>query len=175
MALFDPNSLFHAYVFGSALWYTTRALCRIYDPEMVIGWFRPPAQRNLAANDLEIYNIRTDAWGLLTIALMLVVISGAVPLPFVSSSSSETKTQQQGSGIQPYAKAAILADVFHHVMTGLGAWQHYVKDSHYNTSMAVGVWGCGGLALLGLVTLVAPPGVSGLGSETERRKGVKIT
>ncbi|KAF2239527.1 hypothetical protein EV356DRAFT_499692 [Viridothelium virens] len=163
MALFD---LFHAYVFGSALWYTTRALCRIYDPEMVISWFRPPAQRNLAPNDLEIYNVRTDAWGLLTIALMLVVISDAVPLPFFSNST--TKAQQR-SGVQPYAKAAILTDMFHHVMTGLGAWSHYVRESHYNTSMAVGVWGCGGLALLGLMTLLAPPEVSGLA--TERRRG----
>ncbi|KAF4553028.1 Hypothetical protein D9617_8g050410 [Elsinoe fawcettii] len=155
MAIFD---LFHAYVFGSAFWYFTRAACRIYDPEMVIGWFRPPAQRNLAPNDLEIYNIRTDAWGLMTIALMLLVVSGAVPIPFLSS----TKTKQQVETLQPYAKAAILADVFHHVMTGLGAWSHYVKDSHYNTSMGVGVWGCTGLAVLGLVTLVAPEGVSGL-------------
>ncbi|KAI9668240.1 MAG: hypothetical protein M1821_001060, partial [Bathelium mastoideum] len=128
--------------------------------------FRPPAQRNLAPNDLEIYNVRTDAWGLLTIALMLVVISGAVPLPLVNSSTAKA---QQRVGAQPYAKAAILADMFHHVMTGLGAWNHYVRDSHYNTSMAVGVWGCGGLALLGLLTLVAPPAVSGLG--TERRRG----
>ncbi|KAG8631521.1 hypothetical protein KVT40_000661 [Elsinoe batatas] len=159
MPIFD---LFHAYVFGSAFWYTLRAACRIYDPEMVIGWFRPPAQRNLAPNDLEIYNIRTDAWGLLTIALMLLVVSGAVQLPFLSNSKTRG---QRAAGLQPYAKAAILADVFHHVMTGVGAWSHYAKDSHYNTSMGVGVWGCTGLALLGLVTLVAPEGVSGLREE----------
>ncbi|PNS21729.1 Peroxisomal membrane protein LPX1 [Sphaceloma murrayae] len=156
----DVTQLFHAYVFGSAFWYTVRAACRIYDPEMVIGWFRPPAQRNLIPNDLEIYNIRTDAWGLLTIALMLVVVSGAVPIPGLSTGKTR---QQHDAGLQPYAKAAILADVFHHVMTGVGAWNHYVKDTHYNTSMGVGVWGCSSLAVLGLLTLVAPPKISGLG------------
>lgn len=124
--------------------------------------FRPPAQRNLVPNDLEIYNVRTDAWGLLTIALMLIVVSGAVPIPFLSN--SKTNTQKQ-FGLQPYAKAAILVDVFHHIMTGLGAWNHYAKDTHYNASMGVGVWGCSGLALLGLITLVAPSGISGLGDE----------
>lgn len=130
-------------------------------PDTILG-FRPPAQRNLVPNDLEIYNVRTDAWGLLTIALMLIVVSGAVPIPFLSS--SKTNKQQQ-FGLQPYAKAAILVDVFHHIMTGLGAWDHYAKDTHYNASMGVGVWGCSGLALLGLLTLVAPPGISGLGDE----------
>ncbi|PSK34122.1 Peroxisomal membrane protein LPX1 [Elsinoe australis] len=158
--------LFHAYVFGSAFWYTTRAACRIYDPEMVIGWFRPPAQRNLAPNDLEIYNIRTDAWGLLTIALMLVVVSGAVPIPGINNGKSRS---QYENGLQPYAKAAILADVFHHIMTGIGAWNHYAKDTHYNTSMGVGVWGCSGLALLGLLTLVAPPKISGLNTNGMNR------
>ncbi|KAF2152037.1 hypothetical protein K461DRAFT_322156 [Myriangium duriaei CBS 260.36] len=159
MPLFD---LFHAYTFGSALWYTLRAGCRIYDPEMVIGWFRPPAQRNLAPNDLEIYNVRTDAWGLLTIALMLLVVSGAVPLPGSSARKAD-------AGVQPYAKGIILADVFHHIMTGLGAWSHYAKDTHYNTSMGVGVWGCSGLALLGLATLVAPPNLSGLTGGTRAK------
>lgn len=122
------------------------------------------------ANDLEIYNVRTDAWGLLTIALMLVVVSGAVPLPFLSNSKT---TSQQSQGLQPYAKAAILADVFHHVMTGLGAWSHYAKETHYNTSMGVGVWGCSGLALLGLVTLFAPEDVSGL-RKTEEGQRAKV-
>lgn len=128
--------------------------------------FRPPAQRNLAPNDLEIYNIRTDAWGLLTIALMLVVVSGAVPIPGISNGKSRA---QHENGLQPYAKAAILADVFHHIMTGIGAWNHYAKDTHYNTSMGVGVWGCSGLALLGLLTLVAPPKISGLNTNGTNR------
>ncbi|GAM88390.1 hypothetical protein ANO11243_064230 [Dothideomycetidae sp. 11243] len=134
--------------------------------KLTMAGFRPPSQSSMIPNDLEIYNVRTDAWGLLTIAAMLLVVSGAVPLPFSNSKSRANAA----AGLQPYAKAAILADVFHHVMTGLGAWEHYAKETHYNTSMGVGVWGCSGLALLGLLTLVAPSSVSGLGGSKERAK-----
>lgn len=121
--------------------------------------------------DLELYNVRTDAWGLATIALLLLIFTNAVPNPLLPSSSSSLSSSstttaddaQSQRVIQSYAKMAIAADVFHHVMTGLGAWKHYSLATHYNTSMAVGVWGCAGLAGLGLVTLLAPAGVSGLG------------
>jgi hypothetical protein len=53
----------------------------------------------------------------------------------------------------PYAKAVVAATVFHHVTTGIGAYQHYMLDSHYNTSMGIGVWGNVWLTLTGLITL----------------------
>ncbi|KAH9843240.1 Peroxisomal membrane protein LPX1, partial [Teratosphaeria destructans] len=78
-----PLQTYHAYIFGTAFWYSVRALCRIIDPAMVATWFRPPAQatlpNNLAVepNDLELYNIRTDAWGLLALAAILLAVADA--------------------------------------------------------------------------------------------------
>jgi hypothetical protein len=55
----------------------------------------------------------------------------------------------------PYAKAVVAATVFHHITTGIGAYQHYKLDTHYNTSMAIGVWGNVWLTLTGVITLAS--------------------
>lgn len=115
----------------------------------------PAQQLTPKPPDLEIYNVRTDAWGLYTLAAMLLILSGAVPLSFSSSSSS---TEAAARAKRPYAKAAIAATMFHHVTTGIGAYEHYAKDSHYNTSMGIGVWGNVGLFLLGAVVLATDRG-----------------
>lgn len=110
---------------------------------MVVGWFRPPSQANLAPNDLELYNVRNDGWCLITLALILVSFTNAVPAAGTSKSS----------GALPYAKAVVAATVFHHITTGIGAYQHYKLDSHYNMSMAIGVWANVWLTLTGGITL----------------------
>lgn len=155
---------------------------------MVIGWFRPPMDQALPTNgtrvlstlhlstpqlctltdilqDLERYNVRVDGWGLATIAIMLLLFLDAVPNPLLSTSPKSDPASTRVK--QRYARAAIMADVFHHVMTGIGAWNHYAKDTHYNMSMGVGVWGCTGLAVLGVATLVAPAWISGLGQDVQ--------
>ncbi|KAH7092493.1 hypothetical protein FB567DRAFT_239296 [Paraphoma chrysanthemicola] len=139
------STIFHAYAYGTAFWYGLRGLCRIYDPVMVVGWFRPPSQANLAPNDLELYNVRNDGWCLVTLALILVSFTNAVP----SAGTSKA------SGALPYAKAVVAATVFHHITTGIGAYQHYKLDTHYNTSMAIGVWGNVWLTLTGLITIAS--------------------
>jgi mannan endo-1,6-alpha-mannosidase len=82
---------------------------------------------------------------LVTLALILISFTNAVP----SAGTSKA------SGALPYAKAVVAATVFHHITTGVGAYQHYKLDSHYNTSMAIGVWGNVWLTLSGVVTLAA--------------------
>merc|ERR1711939_1224558 len=96
--------LLHGYCLGTAAWYTLRGGCRIWDPAMVVGWFRPPAQRHLEPNDLELYNVRTDAWGLLSLAGVMVTISQAVPYPrlFASwTSKSASKTTKRRRMTRP--------------------------------------------------------------------------
>ncbi|KAF2131849.1 hypothetical protein P153DRAFT_334079 [Dothidotthia symphoricarpi CBS 119687] len=155
------SAVFHAYAYGTAFWYGLRGGCRIYDPVMVVGWFRPPSQAKLAPNDLEIYNVFNDGWCLITLALILVSFTNAVP--FSSSSSKAIHSADAPKALRAsyasdtlsYAKAVVAATVFHHITTGFGAYQHYKLDSHYNTSMGIGVWGNVWLTLSGLVTLVA--------------------
>lgn len=101
---------------------------------------------------------------------MLIILSGTIPLDFLSTKSKQssgppaTRTRAAAASAAtkaPYARAAIAADVLHHVLTGLGAWQHYSQPTHYNTAMAVGVWGCAGFAALGSAVLAFGIGEDG--------------
>ncbi|KAH7347070.1 hypothetical protein BKA66DRAFT_477779 [Pyrenochaeta sp. MPI-SDFR-AT-0127] len=150
-------TVFHAYTYGTTFWYGLRGLCRVYDPVMVAGWFRPPSQLNLAPNDLELYNIRNDGWCLITLALILISLTNAVPFASPSSafpSTTPSTSPKAASGSTPYAKAVIAATIFHHITTGFGAYQHYKLETHNNPSMVIGVWGNVWLTLTGLLTLV---------------------
>lgn len=135
-------------------------------------WFRPPAQPAtpngrsplaahsrsrgtavvllliIVATDLELYNIRTDAWGLLTIALLTLLVADAIP--FLNIGSAGTS----GAARRPYAKAMIWATIFHHVTTGMGAYQHWSRETHNTPAMAIGVYGNIFLTVLGLVALL---------------------
>jgi len=124
-----------------------------------IAGFRPPSQANLAANDLELYNVRNDGWCLITLALILVSFTNAVPLSpapraIHSADTAKALESNKSNGALPYAKAVVAATVFHHITTGIGAYQHYKLESHYNTSMGIGVWGNVWLTVTGLFTLV---------------------
>jgi hypothetical protein len=143
---------------------------RIINPWAVISWFRPPVDRLLVANgsslslylncqicalhlpDLELYITWTDAFGLITLAAILLVVSDAVPIPgnLVGSSFSVPASEK---GKKPYAKAIIALTIFHHVTTGIGSFQHWKVDSHRTVAMDIGVWGNVALTALGVVTL----------------------
>lgn len=120
--------------------------------------FRPPSQLALLPNDLELYNIRNDGWCLVTLAIILLSFTNAVPFSSTATpspppppSASQRSAPSSPSSVA-YAKAVVAATVFHHVTTGVGAYQHYKLDTHYNTSMSIGVWGNVWLTFTGLLT-----------------------
>jgi hypothetical protein len=126
-------------------------------------------------NDLELYNVKNDGWCLVTLALILVSFTNAVP--FTSGSravhSADTpKALRSSIGALPYAKAVVAATLFHHITTGIGAYQHYKLDTHYNTSMGIGVWGNVWLTLSGIVTLLILQ--SGAGEEDVQEVAKKV-
>jgi hypothetical protein len=53
----------------------------------------------------------------------------------------------------PYARSAVMLTIFHHVTTAWGAYQHWVKPTHYTAAMAIGVWANVFLTFAGFVTL----------------------
>lgn len=82
---------------------------------------------------------------------MLLVLTNTIP--YLSSSSSSAVPRITSTD-RPYARAAILISLFHHVTTAIGAYGHYAKESHYNPSMAIGVWVNVFLTLVGAAVLV---------------------
>lgn len=61
--------------------------------------------------------------------------------------------------------------MFHHLTTGVGAWQHYKLESHYNKAMGIGVWGNVWLVGAGVLTLLVAMTEKGreVGEEVERK------
>lgn len=105
--------------------------------------------------DLEVYNVKTDGWGLIALAGVLVSISSAVAWPreplklpadgdwgnSVSSTTADAEAEEPPAEISKRIGNAIVAvTIFHHVTTAFGAWDFYKRDSHYSTSMSIGVW-----------------------------------
>jgi len=174
-----PPQSFHAYVYGSSFWYFVRGACRIYDPEMVAGWFRPedrPANSKLPLKSCLTpspppspppYYLHTpgktnahpttdlELYNIRTDALglwalaILTIILAGVP-GATSSSSAQA--------IKPYAKAAIWGTVFHHITTAVLAYQQYAGPN-YTQAMTVGWVFSSGLAVLG--AYAATVGLSG--------------
>lgn len=105
--------------------------------------------------DLELYTTRVDAWGLLALSAILLIISDAVPgLPkSMSTGSSLTDSTVPVRQRQPYAKAIVVITMLHHAATGMGSYQHWVLETHRTTAMDIGVWGNVGLFLLGMAAL----------------------
>lgn len=102
--------------------------------------------------DLEIYTIWTDGFQLLTLALIMLIFSGAVPLP-AAITGSKRSDPAATKALKPYARAVILATLFHHITTGYGAYQHWSKPSHHTVAMDIGVYGNVGLTILGIMAL----------------------
>jgi len=55
---------------------------------------------------------------------------------------------------KPYARAVVAITIFHHVMTGIGSFQHWRMPSHRTVAMDIGVWGNVGLTALGIAALI---------------------
>lgn len=145
--------------------------------------FRPPSHSPLRATDLELYTIRNDGWCLVTLALILLSLTSAIPLsqttpssqtipsPSTASKAVPTPTPNRTNPLLPHARAIIAATVLHHLATGVGAWQHYKLASHYNTAMGIGVWGNVWLVGAGVFTLLVGMVEEGRGvrGEVERK------
>jgi hypothetical protein len=112
---------------------------------------------HLTTTDLELYTTRVDAWGLLTLSALLLVLADAVPLPnsLVGSTLNSTFTTSPSATRtkRPYAPAIIFVTILHHIATGIGSYSHWSRPSHRTIAMDIGVWGNVGLALLGAAAL----------------------
>lgn len=126
---------------------------RIVSPETVISWFRPPQDVLLSPNDLELYTTRTDAFSLITLAALLIVLADAVPLPASLVGSAATAPTSPSSK-KPYARATVLLTMFHHITTGIGSFSHWARESHRTIAMDIGVFGNIFFVLLGVAALM---------------------
>ncbi|KAF4469767.1 hypothetical protein FALBO_3353 [Fusarium albosuccineum] len=94
-----------SYAFGNFAWLSTQALPLILWPSFIGSLLR---SENDSASILETYFARSLGFALLALALIVVILSGVLPLETSNESSEE-------SAPSPYATAAILISTLHHV------------------------------------------------------------
>ncbi|KAH7328984.1 hypothetical protein B0I35DRAFT_473634 [Stachybotrys elegans] len=103
-----------AFSFTNLAWLSTQAVPLIIWPSFISGILREEPEH---AGPLETYFARSLGFALLSLGLILVLLSGAVPL----TSSVETPV----SGISPYASAAILVALMHHASAAFYTYARY--------------------------------------------------
>lgn len=86
-------------------------------------------QRVLMKADLEIYTVRTDALGLITLAGLLLCLSDVVPLPLSLFGPAFTVPASEKAR-RPYGRVLVVWTMFHHLTTCIGSFSHWIKPSH---------------------------------------------
>lgn len=82
-----------------------------------------------------------------------MVLSDAVALPESLVGSALTAPASEKTK-KPYARAAIILTIFHHITTGIGSFSHWARVSHRTIAMDIGVFGNIALTALGVATLL---------------------
>ncbi|KAI9723204.1 MAG: hypothetical protein M1828_004307 [Chrysothrix sp. TS-e1954] len=118
---------------------------------MVVSWFYPNAADFKSATSIEIYMARTDAYGLLALALLTTFLSGAVTwTPNELTFALRNVGQKRNGSEDPYRMPVLAVTILHHLATGYWSGLQCLSDQTVSEAMWVGVVGSWGLAALGI-------------------------
>ncbi|KAL0938878.1 uncharacterized protein CTRU02_205488 [Colletotrichum truncatum] len=132
------------YSFGNLGWLSIQALPLIVWPRFIGNLLRPDDYQGAVATSLEDYFARSLGFALLTLALLIVTLSGAVPL------TSEDQTP--AGTISPYANAALILSSVHHASAAFYCYSRYLRDGQ--TAFVLGCFGSTIFAVFGLWVLM---------------------
>ncbi|KAH6898431.1 hypothetical protein B0T10DRAFT_555749 [Thelonectria olida] len=125
------------YSFGNLAWLSTQAVPLILWPSFIGSLLRPEYE---PASSLEIYFARSLGFALLTLGLVVVVLSGAIPL----TSAADAKPDE----ISPYANAALVISTVHHATAAFYCYSRYSWTGEMGY-----VLGCLGSSIFGAFAL----------------------
>jgi len=126
-----------SYTFGNLAWLGAQAVPLIIWPSSISTLLRA---ENEASSSLETYFARSLGIALLSLGLVVVLLSGAVPL---GSSVDSPK-----SGISAYANAVLVVSVLHHAASGFYCYGRYTWTGE--TGYLLGCIGSSLFAVLGI-------------------------
>ncbi|KAK1710943.1 hypothetical protein BDP67DRAFT_91660 [Colletotrichum lupini] len=129
--------------FGNLGWLATQAVPLIIWPRFITNLLRPDDYQ-YAAGSLEDYFARSLGFALLTLGLLVVTLSGAVPL------ASEDLTP--AGTVSPYANAALILSSVHHASAGFYCYSRWLRMGQ--TAFALGCLGSAIFAVSGLWCLM---------------------
>ncbi|KAK6821950.1 hypothetical protein PG989_015195 [Apiospora arundinis] len=126
MRNFDSSAtmdIVSSYSLATLGWHAVQAVPLIVWPQVIIGLLNidAPTPAGLQATGVELYFARSLGFALLTLGMVTVVLTGALPM----TSMVETPTD----AISPYANAVILLTTLHHGAQAFYCWARYNQTS----------------------------------------------
>ncbi|KAI6782227.1 uncharacterized protein J7T54_002464 [Emericellopsis cladophorae] len=129
------------YSFGNLAWLSTQAVPLIIWPSSIGALLRV---EDATTSSLEAYFARSLGFALLALGLIVVLLSGAVPLG--------SKVDVPQNGLSPYASAALTITVLHHTAAASYAYSRYAWTGQ--TGFILGTLGSSFFAALGLYCIM---------------------
>ncbi|KAK3987066.1 hypothetical protein QBC44DRAFT_332180 [Cladorrhinum sp. PSN332] len=135
-----------AYSFASLAWLSAQAVPLIIWPSFISTLISTDSAHYHPArlHDIEKYFARSLGLSQLTLGLILLILSGALPL----TSSADSATD----AISPYANAAVLISALYHASAAFYSYARYTQSDHL--AYQLGCFGSSLLAAFGLYVLL---------------------
>ncbi|KAJ5183590.1 hypothetical protein N7492_001206 [Penicillium capsulatum] len=135
----DQDNSFTRYL---PAWLSLQGLSLTVSPSMIVAMLLDETR---PASDIEIYFARSTGFGLLTIAVLTVMLTGSIPL---GSTVSDPVTTEESDPKAPYAVPTLMVTSVFHALCAFYAYTWYATGG--DGAFAVGVAGSSGLAAVGL-------------------------
>ncbi|KAF7546687.1 hypothetical protein G7046_g9231 [Stylonectria norvegica] len=103
-----------SYSFGNLAWLSTQALPLIVWPSFICSLLRTDYE---TASSLETYFARSLGFALLSLGLVVIVLSGVIPLASAADAPADK--------ISPYANAAVVVSTLHHLSSAFYCYARY--------------------------------------------------
>ncbi|TDZ26694.1 hypothetical protein Cob_v001002 [Colletotrichum orbiculare MAFF 240422] len=133
-----------SYSFGNLGWLSLQAVPLIVWPRFIGNLLRPDDYQSAAATSLEDYFARSLGFALLTLGLLVVTLSGAVPLT--------SEDQVPHGTVSPYANAALVLSSAHHASAAFYCYSRWLRSGQ--TAFVLGCLGSAVFAVSGLWCLM---------------------
>jgi len=138
--------VFYAYTYGSAAWFSLQAMPLLISPTIIITLLSPEVRE---ASVIEEYFSRSLGMVLVTLGVLVVLLTGSVPLTSsFSDTTSAGVTTDQSDPKAPYAVPTLTITTIYH---SAAAFLTYARwNSTGSTAFMMGSLGSGVMAAVGL-------------------------
>ncbi|RDW66269.1 hypothetical protein BP6252_09904 [Coleophoma cylindrospora] len=138
--------VFYAYTYGTFSWMALQAAPLIISPTIIITLLSPEVREPTA---LEEYFSRALGMSLLALGIIIVLLTGSVPL---TSSISDTKivgvSSEDNDPTAPYAVPTLTLSMLYHSAAAFLCYARFTTT--HQTTFVLGSIGSGSLAVIGL-------------------------
>jgi len=154
--------VFYAFSYGSCGWLLLQAGPLILSPTMMVTLLSPEAREPTV---LEEYFSRSLGMTLFTLGIMIVLLTGSVPLTSsISDTTSAGVTTEESDPTAPYAVPTLTISTLYHSAIAFFCYARY--NTSGSTSFALGSLGSAALATVGLWCILFASGSGRISRKT---------